>query len=303
MRRIPGALVLIAVVAAGPLTAQARTEANVVYGMYSGLALLMDVHHPARRNGYGVVFVAGSGWQAPLGYGAGGLKNAQGQFSVWGPRLLAAGYTVFAINHRAAPRFHFPAALEDVQRAVRFVRHNARQFGVDSARLGGVGGSSGGHLISLVAMLGVPGMAEDSDPANREPATLQTIVLRQAPSDLRRMSTREGTWAVVSFMERIPLGPDGASFHAAASPLAHVSASAPPALLLHGDADETVPIEQSVLLEGALQKVNVPVKLLRVAGGVHGPTFGTDTKPHSQLPALLDETVAWLDRYLKPRGN
>jgi len=114
-------LILLAVIASSQANEQARVEKNVVYGMYSGLALLMDVHHPAKPNGRGVVFISGSGWQAPMTYGATGLKEQQ--IDIWGPPLLQAGYTVFAINHRAAPRFHYPAAVEDVQRAIRFVRH------------------------------------------------------------------------------------------------------------------------------------------------------------------------------------
>ena len=57
------------------LSAQARVDRNVVYGMYSGLALLMDVHHPADPNGYGLILIRGSGWHAPPGYGAGQLKG------------------------------------------------------------------------------------------------------------------------------------------------------------------------------------------------------------------------------------
>ena len=77
-----------------------NVERNVIYGMYSGFALLMDVYRPVTSNGYGIVFVAGSGWQAPPDYGATPLKDTQIQ--LWGPALVAAGYTVFAVNHRAA---------------------------------------------------------------------------------------------------------------------------------------------------------------------------------------------------------
>ena len=138
-------LILLAVIASSQANEQARVEKNVVYGMYSGLALLMDVHHPAKPNGRGVVFISGSGWQAPMTYGATGLKEQQ--IDIWGPPLLQAGYTVFAINHRAAPRFHYPAAVEDVQRAIRFVRHHAADYSIDPNRLGGVAGSSGAHHI------------------------------------------------------------------------------------------------------------------------------------------------------------
>jgi acetyl esterase/lipase len=289
---------LLVLVTANSVLAQARVENNVIYGMYSGLALLMDVHRPEKPNGYGVIFVSGSGWQAPLTYGAVGLKEMQ--ISTWGPPLVSAGYTVFAINHRATPRFHYPAAVDDVQRAVRFVRHNAKQFGIDPNRVGAVGGSSGAHLIGLVAMLGSAGFSDDPDPVNREPATLQAIVLRAAPLDLRKMNHG----AVVLFMERVAnTTPDDEKLYSAASPITHVSSSSPPVLLLHGDSDDTVPFEQSVAMERALRGVNVPVKLVRVAGGEHGPNFGTAGKPHPELPKVLAETVAWLDGHLKGRST
>ena len=289
--------VLLVLASAHHSFAQTRVEKNIIYGMYSGLALLMDVHRPEKPNGYGVIFVSGSGWQAPLTYGAVGLK--EGQIGTWGPPLLSAGYTVFAINHRATPRFHYPAAVDDVQRAVRFVRHHARQFGIDPNRLGGVAGSSGAHLIGLVALLAQGGISDDADPVNREPATLQTVVLRAAPTDLRKMSNG----AVVLLMERLPTTPDGEKLYSAASPITHVSSSSPPVLLLHGDSDDTVPFEQSVAMEGALRRVNVPVKLVRVAGGEHGPNFGTAEKPHPDLPKVLGETVTWLDDYLRVRSS
>src|ERR1041384_7692133 len=136
---------LLAAASLLPLSAAAAAtpsvDRNVTYGMYSGLALVLDVHKPAKPNGFGIVFISGSGWQAGLEYGAAPLKEQQ--IGIWGPPLLAAGYTVFAINHRAAPRFHYPAAVDDVQRAIRYVRHHARDLEIDAHRIGGPGGSSG----------------------------------------------------------------------------------------------------------------------------------------------------------------
>jgi acetyl esterase/lipase len=293
-------LMLVALVCANRAAAQQRLEKNIVYGMYSGLALLMDIHRPERPNGYGVVFIAGSGWSAGLTYGTTALK--EGQISVWGPPLLRAGYTVFAINHRASPRFHYPAPVEDVQRAIRFVRHHGRRFGIDPGRIGGVGGSSGGHLIGLTAMLGAPGITGDSDPVNQEPATLQCIVLRAAPTDLKKMigGSATGTGAVALFLGRM-LRPDPGDqeIYRAASPVAHVSASSPPVLLVHGDADDTVPYEQSESMEKALLGAKATVELIRVPGGGHGASFAFKREDDPRLTQALNESVQWLDRYLK----
>src|SRR5689334_13052834 len=273
-------------------------ERNVVYGMVSGAALLLDVHRPAHPNGLGVIFISGSGWQSSTEYGATPLKEQQ--VGLWGPPLLAAGYTVFAINHRAAPRFHYPAAIDDVQRAIRYVRLHARDYGIDPARLGGVGGSSGGHLIGLAAMLASPGDPADADPVNRESAALQAVVLRAPLLDLRAIDTVEGIAYVTSFMEAPPLQASAAAAYAAASPITHVSDKSPPTLLIHGDADALVPLRQSTAMEALLGKSGVPVKLVVVPGGVHGADFGA-AQSRADWPDYFGETVRWLDTYLKAR--
>jgi acetyl esterase/lipase len=286
-----------------PLVEGARVEANVVYGMYAGLALLMDVHRPAQPNGYGVVFVSGSGWQAPTTYDAVPLK--QNQIPIWGPPLLKAGYTVFALNHRAVPRFHYPGAVEDVQRAVRYIRHHAKTFGIDAARLGGMGGSSGGHLIGLTALLAAPGNAADPDPVNREPATLQAIVLRATPTDLIAQARADRGGGVTGFLEAPwQENPDTRRqypatepLYLAASPSTHVSASSPPTLLIHGDADEAVPFEESVAMEAKLKAAGVATALIRVPGGAHGADFGSRQR-RADWPDFLGAAVAWYDRHL-----
>jgi len=295
------AFMLLAMCAQGFAAAEPRVNRNVVYGMYSGLALLMDVYHPETPNGYGVLFVAGSGWGAPLAYSATELKDTQLDYA---SRVVDAGYTVFTINHRAAPRFLFPAPLEDVERAVRFIRHNSRQYGIDPDHIGGVAGSSGAHLTGLAAMLGAPGIADDPDPVNREPATLQCLVLRAMPADMKGMShftEGRGFPNVVSFLGlAMPVDDKAnATLFTASSPLSHVSRSAPPVLLIHGDQDRGVPYQQSVAMEAALRAVNVPVKLLRIPGGDHGGDFGAGGKPHPEWPDYYGEMVRWLDQYLK----
>jgi len=283
--------------------AQVRIEKNVVYGMYSGSALLLDIHYPAKANGLGVLFIPGSGWNAPLGYAAPPLKESP-QVEMYVPSLLQAGYTVFAIPHRATPTFRYPAPLEDVQRAVRFIRHNASKFGIDAARIGGAGGSSGAHLISMLATMDGAGDPADPDATNRESAKIQCAVARAAPVDLTQMSPSLGAPLVALLLgaridDTTAKGSVEYKTAVAASPITYVSADDPPILLMHGDADRTVPFHQSELMEAALRKVNVPVKLIRIEGGDHGPDFPGAKNP----PDYKAEMVKWFDTYLRKIGS
>ena len=288
-----------------PVSAEVRVESNVVYGMYSGLALLMDVYHPEDPNGYGIVFISGSGWSRELSLDATPLKES-GQEQVYAMPLAAAGYTVFGINHRAAPRFRHPAQLEDVQRAVRFVRHKASDFGVDPARIGAMGGSSGGHLVSMLGVLDGEGDADDPSPINRESAKVRCVVARAAPVDLRSLPTvplfgfrasarREGTVEYRQLVE--------------ASPLTYVSSDDPPFLLLHGDADPTVPFEQSEIIKTALSKAGVEVELLKIPGGGHGARFTALVEGGERIqrepkdpPDYIGAMIRWFDQHLVGDG-
>ena len=152
---------------------------------------------------------------------------------------------------------------------------------------------------------------------NREPATFQEIVLRAAPTDLMQMRGDGAVIPLVVFMDAIPPrselppaaspsvvnAPENVKAYTAASPIAHVSASSPPVLLLHGDADTEVPFQQSVAMEAALRAANVPTKLIRVPGGGHGADFAVLGKPNPAMPNAVREMVDWFNRYLKPASN
>lgn len=284
--------------------AQTRVEKNVIYGMYSGTALLMDVHYPAKPNGFGIVQIAGSGWFTSPAYAAPPLKD---RLEVFSPGLIAAGYTVFTISHRASPRFSYPAPIEDAQRAVRFVRHHAKRFGIDPQRIGGAGGSSGAHLVSLLGTMGGAGDPNDPDPVNRESAKLQAILTRAAPIDLLQRGPSDAGDALALFLgARISSQPpDSQSAERyssykiafAVSPINYVTADSAPFLLFHGDADLSVQMRQSELMEAALKKVGVPAKLVRIAGGNHAlATAGARISPEHD-----EDIVKWMDAHL--RGN
>jgi acetyl esterase/lipase len=288
--------------AQSPAKTGARVEANVIFGMYSGLALLMDVHYPEQPNGYGIIFINGSAWHTPQSYDSWRLKEIDRDGYI--KALHEAGYTVFAINHRAAPRFRYPAALEDAQRAVRYVRHRAQRFGVRPDRIGAAGGSSGGHLVSLLGVLDGQGDAADPDPVNRQSAKVQCVVARAANSDWINIPPDRA--AVGSFlgmlMERAPPGSLEYKTYKEASPISHVSKDDAPFLLIHGDADEIVPFKHSEVMELALKEADVAVKLLRIEGGGHSANFrGPGFREAKNWPDYLGESVRWFNQHLQTK--
>lgn len=293
------AALVIAIGSPVRLAAEPTVETNVVFATYSGLALLMDVHKPDKPNGFGIILVNGSGWYRDLGYDATLLKQSP-EFRPATQKLVAAGYTVFVVTHRASPRFHIPDAVQDVQRATRFVRANAARYGIRADRIGALGGSSGGHLVSMLGAHDGRGDASAPDPIERESAKVQCVVAFYPAIDLAKINTPEGLTAISLGMAIRPPGPNatGASFAVKqfrdASPVTHVTSDDPPFLLVHGDADTVVPYQQSEIMEAALQKAGVPVKLVRVTGGLHGTgSAGWDKIDWSAL--VLD----WFESHLR----
>ena len=269
-------------------------EANVVYGMVSGLALLLDIHHPDQPNGYGIIHISGSGWSAPLGLDARPLKESP-HVQIEGLPLVEAGYTLFTINHRATPRFHYPAPVEDAQRAVRYIRYHAEKYGIDPDRIGAIGGSSGGHLVSMLGVLDGRGDPDDESPINRLSAKVQCVVARAAPSSF--VMDRDGRGAPSMFLRAAvssDTDPGSIEYRRAleASPITHVTPGDPPFFLIHGDADDVVPIAQSEAMAEALRVVGVPVKYRRVPGSGHGPGLLAD-------PEIAAEIWAWFDEHLR----
>jgi acetyl esterase/lipase len=279
--------------------ANPRVESNAVYGMYSGLALLMDVHYPESANGYGIIFVPGSGFHTPLAYDAAPLKESPA-VAIYATPLVKAGYTVFVVNYRVAPRFRYPAAIEDVQRAVRYIRHNASRYGIHPERIGAVGGSAGGYLVDMLGVLEGTGNAEDSDPVNRESAKVQCVVSFFGPTDLIRIPPSPVETDFLGMALTIggrTLPPTSIEYktYREASPVYHVMKDAPPFLLIHGEGDSVVPIQNSELMEEALRAAGVPVKFLRVPGVGHGSDFSSA----KNLPEYLNEMIRWFDQRLR----
>ena len=294
--------VTLAFSAASSDAGEFRVDKNRVYGMRSGLALTMDVYVPDQPNGYGIIFISGSGWTRELSLDATPLTET-GQELVYAVPLAEAGYTVFNINHRAAPRFRYPAPVEDAQRAVRFVRHHADKFGIDPDRIGAMGGSSGAHLSSMLALMDGDGDPDDPSPINRESAKVQAAVIRATPSDFRDNA------GAPLFGFRGNAGRPGtleAKILAEASPITHITPDDPPILMTHGNADETVPFERSVNFLAALEDAGVEAELIEIDGGGHGPRFEYTEivngervrKAPENAPDYIGAMLRWFEEHL-----
>ncbi|OVE80171.1 hypothetical protein BVY01_00765 [bacterium I07] len=258
----------------------------------------MDVWKPENPNGLGIIIIQGSGWYRDLDYDATQLKSPRNGMPKLFEAFTDAGYTLFSINHRAATRFRYPAAVEDAKRAVRFVRYNAKKFGIDSDKIGVFGGSSGGHLALLLGTLDDIKISDVIQTIETTSSKVQCIVAWYPPTNLNKMNTPKVIGTLVSFMG-FETENDTSSYQyktfVEASPISHVTADDPPVLFVHGDADDIVPFEQSESMCNVLKKNGIDTKLITIHGGTHSRTFEGAINP----PDFISETIDWFNQHLR----
>jgi acetyl esterase/lipase len=157
--------------------------------------------------------------------------------------LTDAGFVAVVPSYRLAPEHPFPAQLEDVRDAVRWVRANASLIDVDAERVGAFGYSAGAHLAALLATLPAEG------------ARIQAVAIGGAPLDLAALPANPPTRALLGGgPEREP------ALYALASPITHVSGDDPPFLVYHGSSDALVAVTQARVFRDALAKAGVPTE-------------------------------------------
>jgi acetyl esterase/lipase len=276
---------------------------EVIYGRKAGMALTMDVFAPKKgANGAAVILVVSGGWfsdreiQAPF-------------YAPFIPELVKRGYTVFTVGHGSQPTFTIPDAIADVDRSVRFIRARARDFGIDPNRIGITGGSAGGHLSLMQGVAGRPGDPKGKGPVERASSRVQAVACFFPPTDFLNYGSEghkafapDGLLAafraVVDVREisprtkRLERISDEKALDLARtiSPITHVNASTAPTLIIHGDADKLVPIQQAEVFVARLKKAGVASRLVVRKGKGHGwPGMHTDGT------IVAD----WFDRYLK----
>jgi acetyl esterase/lipase len=298
-----------------------KRQIDVIYGRLPGVALTMDVFTPAegakqKPNGAGVIWVVSGGWasaheviesKSPLG-------SLQDQFI---KPLCDRGYTVFAVVHGSQPKYTIPEILPQINRAVRFIRFHAKDYGIDGGRLGIVGASAGGHLSLMQGISPEPPNDKSPDEVDRTSSKVQAVVAFVPPTDflnygkegVNALGTGPLGWlkAPFDFVEGKQL--ESSVFPGAKqvvyervtdekrrdeigkyiSPIYHVDADDAPTLILAGEIDPLVPLQQAQSMKAKLDEAKVPNELIVRPKAGHGWPGMTDD---------MQKAADWFDKYL-----
>lgn len=260
--------------------------------------LLLDLYLPAASEPCpAIVYLHGGGWAV-------GTRRRFGRaFASWSPtpldRLAQAGFAVATVDYRLSGEARFPAQLDDVKAAIRWLRGNSSRLGVDATRLITWGESAGGHLATLAGLTGgrpeldgligehlgessaVSGVIDWYGPMN-----LLSLGSQHAPDSDKRPDDSD-SWE--STMVGVPLQTDPART-LAASPISYVHGDAPPVQIHHGINDTLVPFAQSVEFAEALRAAGGTVELIPVESSDHFWTGAAD------VAAIFDASLAFARR-------
>ena len=275
---------------AKPNPRDARIAATLRYGGTDAQPLTLDYYRPAGVGPHPAVIIIHGG-----GYVGGTSRNGSEAYAA--DFLAPAGYAVFSINYRLAPNT-FADMIRDVQRSIRFVRHNASTYAVDTQKIALLGGSAGGYLSNMVGLL-PPASLATGDPVDHESDSIAAVVTLYGPCCLNETPTPgPATPGGPRLFDQLLGAPATPAALLAASPIAHVRSDAPPFLLIHGEQDESVPYMQSVELANALASADVRVELIPIPNGHHG-TYQW-TMPN--IPHWERELTEWLNDTLHHTG-
>lgn len=268
------------------LTAQAQK--NIVYAETANGSQLLDLYLPANAEAPVplIIWIHGGGWKS------GSKENCLPVRTGFTER----GYAVASINYRLTGEASFPAQIEDCKAAVRWLRSHAKEYGLDANHFGAWGSSAGGHLVALLGTSGDVSSfdtGENLDVSSR----VQAVCDYYGPSDFNTMGAVPGfeMHARASSPESALLGGPASEkpeMAKAASPVSHATPDDPPFLIVHGDSDRTVPLDQSRRMDAALRKAGVKTELIILPGSGHGgPAFSS--------PDITSKVAAFFDSHLK----
>ena len=265
------------ILAGGLAFAHAPSQDGIVYGEAGGQQLTMDYYPPAGKGPHPVVIIIHGG-----GFVGGTSKN--GSEAYCADFLAPAGYAVFSINYRLTPKFNLGDMVADVQTAVRFIREHASRWDADGGHIALLGGSAGGYLSNMAPLVA------------DEKASVEAVVTLFGISNWAGMPYHDN---ILPMFEPTLSEKGWRVAEVEWSPITHVSAKAPPFLLIHGDKDEAVPLEQSIELQQALHAQGVRADLIVIPNGPHA------TGSWYRIPGVPDwekQLTEWLNEVLHHEG-
>jgi uncharacterized protein len=256
---------------------------NVEYAVVESKQLILDLHFPQQvKDAPVIVWVHGGAWR-------GGSKDDMPL-----DRIVHAGYCVASIDYRLSTEARFPAQIHDIKAAIRFLRHLAPTYVYRTDRMAISGSSAGGHLAALVGTTNdhaelegrVGNYLKESSAVHAivdlfGPTNLMTIIEQSTPHGL---SVRKPALELLlgSLPDSVP------ELARLASPVEHVDANDPPLLMIHGDMDPQVPIDQSYELKGKYEQHNLPIEFEVIQGGAHGGEKFFDAARQELIKRFLD---------------
>jgi acetyl esterase/lipase len=281
---------------------------EIIYGRKDGIALTMlELKPGGKSNGKAVIRVIAGNWFSSYEW-----ASSPDVLEVSKTLYTDRGYTVFEVIVGSQPRYAIPDEISDVKRAVRYIRYNARHLGVDPDHIGLEGSSAGGNLSLAVATADDKIDTASKDPVDHVSSRVQAVAVLYPPTDFlnwggkgnnvisakslqlqfhvygafdfRKFTDSTTTYDFVSDnAARDKLGKE-------ISPIYSVSSDDPPVFIIHGDADPTVPLQQSETIIAKFKEAGVPNNFIVKKGGKHN---------FNDMMPEVKQFADWFDKYLK----
>src|SRR5262245_20412251 len=260
-------------------------ERDVVYGKGGGEDLKLNLARPKQGEGRRpcVLVIHGGGWAA-------GRKEGHDNLT-W--EFVKRGYVSVTVGYRLVPKAFFPAQIEDVKCAVRFLRAHAEKYGIDPERLGATGFSAGGHLSQMLGVMGKEDGLEGEGGWADQSSQVQAVVNFFGPTDFVTADFPEQSRGILARW----IGgtrQEKAEEYKKASPITYVSKGDAPILHVQGTKDALVPHSQVYAMLDAMTAAGVPGRADLIVGAGHG--WGG-----AELTRTAEVTYAFFDQYLKPK--
>lgn len=260
---------------------------DVTYCTMDGVDLTMDIYYPTTKEKQWpvIVYVHSGGWTS--GTKAVGMVDKE--------TLQEAGFLLVSVEYRLAPTYKFPAMIEDVKCAVRFLRAHADEYNIDPERFGAIGLSAGGQLVSLLGLTDQTAGFDVGEYLNYS-SQVQAVVDICGVADLTPPFTKT---LFFDRMEVFGTFDDRDPIFAKASPVSYVTPGAPPFLMFHGEFDTTVPPKQSMRLLNHLDVSGVEAELVLVKNADHSFLSANGKPIDPSLEEIENKIVSFFEQKLK----